>query len=93
MSEMFTFMGWTFPQWRYAIQRHNKLNPDTPMRKMVHEIPQDVVDNRVKQWEDLQAWWKDNFGLPPAEGDILIRSDDDKFLPPDLRARIEGGGQ
>ena len=86
MSEMFTFMGWTFPQWRYAIERHNRLNPDTPMLKKVHEIPLDVIDNRLLQWQDLQSWWKANFALPPAEGDVLIRADDDKQLPPALRA-------
>jgi hypothetical protein len=89
MTEMFKFLGWTFPQWRYAIDRHNRLNPDTPMLKKVHEIPMDVVDNRLKQWADLQNWWKNNFLLPPAEGDILIRSDDHKLLPDKLRERIE----
>lgn len=90
MSEMFTFMDWTFPQWRYAIDRHNRMNPKTPMRKKVHEIPMDVVDNRLKQWEDLKTWWTTRFAYPPSEGDVLIRADDHKQLPDWLRDRIEG---
>ena len=75
-KELFRFLHWTFPQWRYAIERHNRMNPTTPMRKKVWEIPLDVVDNRLLQWNDLQAWWDANFDVPPAEGDVLFRADD-----------------
>lgn len=54
------------------------------MTEEVHEIPLDVVDNRLKQWEDLQTWWGNNFHLPPAEGDVLIHADDHKRAPKNL---------
>lgn len=75
MSEMFTFYGWTIPQWRYALDRHNRMNPATPMRKKVYEIPVDAASNQMLQWTDLQAWWENRFPYPPPEGDVLIRAD------------------
>lgn len=69
--ELFTFMGWTFPQWRWALRVHNEANPDAPTRKGVHEIPIDVVDNRLKQWEDLHAWYRVHYGADPPTGEVI----------------------
>lgn len=70
-GELWVISGWTFPQWRKAIEYYDQCNPDDRFGRNIANIVNDMHCGHGGPWFAVQKFWRERRLDQPLEATIL----------------------